>query len=111
MTTLNHYNPRAPQQLIRHGDFTEALTREFAKVYALDGTPAMPNEIDDLPAMREDAKFRKVYEGVKELKSWEWTYGSSPEFSNVIEGHLSLGSVVSTGGVFRPKHIYSERVQ
>jgi lipoate-protein ligase A len=39
---------------------------------------------------------QKVWDGVKELKTWEWEYGSSPEFSNLIEGELSFGSLVST---------------
>jgi lipoate-protein ligase A len=39
---------------------------------------------------------KRVWDGVKELKTWEWEYGSSPEFSNLIEGELSFGSLVST---------------
>lgn len=37
---------------------------------------------------------QKVWDGVKEMKTWEWEYGSSPEFSNLIEGELSFGSLV-----------------
>jgi hypothetical protein len=39
-----------------------------------------------------EAKIRK---GVEELKSWDWTYGQTPEFENHFEGELSFGKVVS----------------
>lgn len=41
-----------------------------------------------------DITDHKVWDGVKEMKTWEWEYGSSPEFSNLIEGELSFGSLV-----------------
>lgn len=47
-----------------------------------------------------EVKEKKVWEGVDEMKTWEWEYGSSPEFSNLIEGELSFGSLVSS----RPLH-------
>lgn len=42
----------------------------------------------------KDVTDKKVWDGVKEMKTWEWEYGSSPEFSNRIEGELSFGSLV-----------------
>lgn len=42
----------------------------------------------------QDITDQKVWDGVKEMKTWEWEYGSSPEFSNLIEGELSFGSLV-----------------
>jgi lipoate-protein ligase A len=36
----------------------------------------------------------KILAGVNEMKTWEWEYGSSPEFSNSIQGELSFGSLV-----------------
>ena len=42
----------------------------------------------------EDVAEKKIWDGVKEMKTWEWEYGSSPEFSNQIEGELSFGSLV-----------------
>ena len=41
-----------------------------------------------------DVKEKKIWDGVDEMKNWEWEYGSSPEFSNQIEGELSFGSLV-----------------
>ena len=40
---------------------------------------------------------RKVWDGVNELKGWEWTYGQTPEFINLIEGELGLGKLVCLG--------------
>lgn len=37
----------------------------------------------------------KIWKGVEELKSWEWTFGQTPEFENRFEGELSFGRVVS----------------
>lgn len=42
----------------------------------------------------QDITDQKVWDGVKEMKTWEWEYGSSPEFSNLIEGELSFGPLV-----------------
>lgn len=39
--------------------------------------------------------IEKIWKGVEELKSWEWTYGQTPEFENHFEGDLSFGKVVS----------------
>lgn len=45
--------------------------------------------------VREDEVHEpKIWYGVEEMKTWEWEYGSSPEFSNLIEGELSFGSLV-----------------
>jgi lipoate-protein ligase A len=45
-------------------------------------------------ANEDDVTEKKIWDGVKEMKTWEWEYGSSPEFSNQIEGELSFGSLV-----------------
>jgi lipoate-protein ligase A len=42
----------------------------------------------------QDVVEQKIWDGVKEMKTWEWEYGSSPEFSNIIQGELSFGSLV-----------------
>jgi lipoate-protein ligase A len=48
----------------------------------------------------EEVTETKIWDGVKEMKTWEWEYGSSPEFSNRIEGELSFGSLVRSPSLF-----------
>lgn len=90
MTTLNHYlTPGKPE--ITHDSFVHAVTQEFDKVYSLPGDGNLR-----LTKVTEDSVGeKKVWDGVQELKTWEWEYGSSPEFSNLIEGQLSFGAIVS----------------
>jgi lipoate-protein ligase A len=90
VTTLNAYRPSAQPHPIKHDDFTDAVIHEFGRVYAGKNKPMQTVEIDE-GRVRED----KVWDGVKELKSWEWTFGQTPEFSNDFEGDLSFGKVVS----------------
>lgn len=42
-----------------------------------------------------EVREEKVWNGVEELRSWDWTFGQSPEFSNSFEGDLSIGNIVS----------------
>jgi lipoate-protein ligase A len=89
VTTLNTYlSPNKPQ--IDHESFTKAVTSEFKRVYENPNTPPM-----EVTYVKEkDVTEKKIWDGVKEMKTWEWEYGSSPEFSNHIEGELSFGSLV-----------------
>jgi lipoate-protein ligase A len=89
VTTLNTYlSPNKPR--IDHDSFTEAVTSEFKRVYEIPNTPPM-----EVTYVKEkDVTEKKIWDGVKEMKTWEWEYGSSPEFSNQIEGELSFGSLV-----------------
>jgi len=90
VTTLNHYLPH-DRPTIDHDSFVEAVTSEFRRVYDLPEQGSMPvNHVREA-----DVEEKKVWDGVEELKTWEWEYGSSPEFSNLIEGELSFGSLVS----------------
>jgi lipoate-protein ligase A len=90
VTTLNAYRPSAQPHPIKHDDFTDAVIHEFGRVYAGKDKPMQTIETDE-GRVREF----KVWNGVKELKSWEWTFGQTPEFSNDFEGDLSFGKVVS----------------
>ena len=93
VSTLNTYlPPHLPT--ITHDTFIKAIIDEFIPVYAKSpASHVSPISIDEssLSGPQKD----KVLAGVKELKSWEWTYGQTPEFSNEIEGDLSFGSIVS----------------
>jgi lipoate-protein ligase A len=90
VTTLNKYRPSTVPSPIKHTDFVEAVLHEFERVYDGKGKQIETIEITE-GGVRED----KVWDGVKELKSWEWTFGQTPEFTNELEGDLSFGKIVS----------------
>ena len=82
-------------------DFVSAVRNEFERVYSKDG-----QSIKVIYVKEEDVTEPKIWKGVEELKvnaalisayfqSWDWKYGQSPEFTNVVEGDLSFGRVVS----------------
>ena len=74
VTTLGLYADSSQPQ-ITHEAFVEAVSAEFGKVYQRGNTPLEQHSFN------EDDAEEKVWKGVTELKSWEWTYGSTPEFS------------------------------
>lgn len=89
VSTLNlHRSPDSSP--IKHVDFVHAVTREFGTIYAASGKPLETREVSE-----SAVKDVKVWKGVEELKSWEWTYGQSPEFTNNFEGDISIGKLVS----------------
>jgi len=65
------------------------VTKEFGAVYA---SPGKELETQDVSESR--VKEEKIWKGAEELKSWDWTYGQSPEFSNSFDGDLSIGNIV-----------------
>ncbi|WWC85362.1 uncharacterized protein L201_000225 [Kwoniella dendrophila CBS 6074] len=89
VTTLNHYLPSTTQKAIHHDDFVHAVTSEFSKIYANQSDKKMETREVNSDWIKEP----KVWKGVEELKSWEWQYGQTPEFTNSLEGELSFGSI------------------
>ncbi|WWD15807.1 hypothetical protein CI109_100231 [Kwoniella shandongensis] len=88
VTTLNHYLPPGSQPL-HHEHFVSAITKEFAKVYSDNGL----RQMETREVSSDLVKVENVWKGVEELKSWEWQYGQTPEFSNEIQGEFSFGSI------------------
>ncbi|KAK8869918.1 hypothetical protein IAR55_000486 [Kwoniella newhampshirensis] len=88
VTTLNHYLPLGSQPL-HHEHFVSAVTKEFEKVYSTETSKKMETR----EVSPDVVKVVKVWKGVEELKSWEWQYGQTPEFSNELEGAFSFGSI------------------
>jgi lipoate-protein ligase A len=112
VTNLNlHLNSGAPK--INHDRFVSALTAEFEKVYAGSSSSGSSSgsgsSQSDGKRMKmkthhiseesikstSAAGYQKISEGIEEMKSWEWEYGASPEFSNSLEGEMSFGNIVS----------------
>ncbi|ORY32223.1 hypothetical protein BCR39DRAFT_557623 [Naematelia encephala] len=89
VTTLNTYLPSSRQgRPIKHDEFVSAVSHEFASVYAGPGKQVITYEVSE-NLVREV----KVWDGVRELKSWEWQYGQTPEFTNRLETVLPFGEI------------------
>ncbi|RSH86607.1 Biotin/lipoate A/B protein ligase [Apiotrichum porosum] len=72
---------------ISHDAFVTALREEFAATYP--GT--MPVTVVE----EKDVDLPKVWDDVADIKSWEWQYGQTPEFTNLITADLSFGRVTA----------------
>lgn len=64
------------------------------EVRALREDGGAPAVTGSNPRQTSDKELDRVWKGVKELKSWEWTYGQTPEFTNTLSGHLGFGEIV-----------------
>jgi lipoate-protein ligase A len=99
VTTLNTYlpAPRASSPLA-HSDFAEAVISEFGSIYGAGsrGTIDVTTVEEAETKTGKTAGYEKIWKGVDELKSWDWTYGQTPEFENRIEGELSFGKIVGS---------------
>ncbi|BGP29252.1 hypothetical protein JCM10296v2_000990 [Rhodotorula toruloides] len=71
---------------VSHEKFVEVVAREFADKYGLSGEM---KRVDESEA-RENEYVRDV---VAELKSWDWQYGQTPEFTHEITGSFDFGSL------------------
>ncbi|BGP13163.1 hypothetical protein JCM10213v2_001082 [Rhodosporidiobolus nylandii] len=71
---------------ISHERFVEVVAKEFASKY---NVREEITRIDDSEAERNSY----VREVVDELKSWDWQYGQTPEFTHSISGSFPWGSL------------------
>lgn len=80
---------------IDHLSFCEATRTEFLKRYSFD---QWRQNLEGEPVVVDEAMIEKM-EGVKkirdDMKTWEWMFGQTPEFSYRLEKDFSWGSVVS----------------
>ncbi|KAF9950453.1 Biotin/lipoate A/B protein ligase [Mortierella alpina] len=81
---------------IDHQSFCEATRTEFLKRYAFD---QWRQNMEGEPVLVDEAMIEQM-EGVKkirdDMKSWEWMFGQTPEFSYRLENAFSWGSVDMT---------------
>ncbi|GAA5994821.1 hypothetical protein JCM5350_000901, partial [Sporobolomyces pararoseus] len=86
---------------IDHESFVEQVSKEFSKRYGVSG---------DIKRVGEDEIEGNDYvrQTMEELKSWEWQYGNSPEFTHELTGNdmtISLRSrhgLITTASVANP---------
>ncbi|KAJ7129146.1 Lipoyltransferase and lipoate-protein ligase [Mycena epipterygia] len=81
---------------IEHVAFARAVASEFRKEYDLDETTDPTQSIDETSG---DLPY--IDRGVTELKSWDWLYGQTPEFTYTLTKSFSWGPVTAE---LRAKH-------
>jgi lipoate-protein ligase A len=91
VTTLNTYAPEP----ITHETFVQAVCEEFESVYTKPGEGKMEIKVVEEGLAIEE----KIWKGVEEMKTWDWTFGQTPEFSNVVEREFDFGRVVSHSAI------------
>ncbi|KAF8180170.1 hypothetical protein BJ912DRAFT_907302 [Pholiota molesta] len=77
-----------------HDNFTAAVTAEFRKEY---GVGSEPRIITD----SEGAKIEYVRQGMRELDTWDWSFGQTPEFTHTLHKSFTWGDVTAE---IRSKH-------
>ncbi|ORX39768.1 hypothetical protein BD324DRAFT_614915 [Kockovaella imperatae] len=82
VTTLNSHLSSG-QHPITPEDFITAVTQEFSAVYTGSEESMVVQQVSE-----DQMNEPNVLRGVEELKSWDWTYGQTPEFTNLIESHI-----------------------
>ena len=79
---------------IDHLPFCQAVRTEFLKRYAFD---TWRQNLEGEPIVVDEALIDSI-EGVKtirdDMKTWEWMYGQTPEFTYQLENKFPWGSVV-----------------
>ncbi|KAG1464361.1 hypothetical protein G6F46_000804 [Rhizopus delemar] len=82
VTNLRNYS-----YTIDHQQFCESVLSEFINAYN-DG-----KTIEPIIFNKDSVLPDKVNETRRELKTWDWIYGQTPEFTNSAETHFEWGHV------------------
>ncbi|KAJ7755850.1 Lipoyltransferase and lipoate-protein ligase [Mycena metata] len=81
---------------IEHSVFARAVEREFRREYTID------EKVDPTQLIDQSTSTGSYIEnGITELKSWDWLYGQTPEFTYTISETFAWGSVTAK---VRAKH-------
>ncbi|KAL1935044.1 hypothetical protein VTP01DRAFT_4184 [Rhizomucor pusillus] len=90
VTNLRNYS-----YTIDHQQFCESVTTEFLFRYndGQDIKPILFSSIEDVPERAQNLS--------KELQTWDWLYGQTPEFTNKMEHEFDWGRV---RGLIRARH-------
>lgn len=88
MKNLTLWNPK-----INHDLFIQSVIKRFTELYNGDGKVIFV----DRPGSEEGEEIGGEYvkEVERELKSWEWQFGQTPEFTNLLSGIFDDELVVS----------------
>ncbi|KAI0068630.1 Lipoyltransferase and lipoate-protein ligase [Artomyces pyxidatus] len=83
------------QPKFTHDAFVEAVIDAFREEYGVDGP------IHDVFADAESMNIPYIRDGMDELRSWDWAFGQTPEFTYTIHGTFAWGDVTAE---IRSKH-------
>ncbi|KAI9064843.1 Lipoyltransferase and lipoate-protein ligase [Trametes sanguinea] len=86
---LQQYHPSTT-----HEKFVDAMVHAFRQEYAVneEANPIHEDDYEDIPYIRE---------GMEQLKTWDWAFGQTPEFTYKIQKSFPWGS---TSAELRSKH-------
>ncbi|CAG8450150.1 12739_t:CDS:2 [Ambispora leptoticha] len=94
VTNLKKYSPESGPFIIDHDTFCRVVHNEFLRYYSYAADEDIEKNLD--PIIVDDqyiSKVPKILEYRDELKSWEWTYGQTPEFTHNLEREFPWGHV------------------
>ncbi|CAI2175094.1 2027_t:CDS:2 [Funneliformis geosporum] len=107
-------NLRAYSSTVSHGLFCEAVKDVFIDYYCNNFTNISERFSTTIVDVEFISKIPKIIEYCKEIKTWEWIYGQTPEFTLELEKEFDWGYVralfkskngVITAVTFTPLHI------
>lgn len=81
-------NLREWDPLLDHQSFFSAVADQFIHVYGGEKEVKLVDESE----LKVNNYVKESYE---ELKSWQWQWGQTPEFTIKIDGRFTWGNVVS----------------
>ncbi|KAL7413024.1 hypothetical protein BDY24DRAFT_71388 [Mrakia frigida] len=76
---------------VNHESFVAAVVEEFTRVYGDGGKGSREVEEGKLWEEKEEVEREAA-----ELKSWDWAYGQTPEFSVELKEEFSFGKINAT---------------
>ncbi|KAG0149926.1 hypothetical protein CROQUDRAFT_683740 [Cronartium quercuum f. sp. fusiforme G11] len=98
-------NLRSVTPALTHSAFAEALAQAFLETYHNNSPDPSPHLV-----VRDQFEGQSVIEeGMKELQSWEWTFGQTPEFSHMLSAlgiriHVRHGKINAVDVPDSPSH-------
>jgi len=88
-------NLRQWNESVSHESFSEAVVDEFRKEYGIHDEPQVVDEFHDA------VDIEYIRHGMAELRSWDWQYGQTPEFTYTLTNTFTWGTVEAE---IRSKH-------
>ncbi|KAF9527963.1 hypothetical protein CPB83DRAFT_814445 [Crepidotus variabilis] len=88
-------NLRHHSQSISHNHFVEAVVSEFRKEYSID------NDIHYIGDTKELRSVEYIQDGIDDLKTWEYMFGQTPEFTHHTQRTFPWAEVTAK---IRSKH-------
>ncbi|CAG8706616.1 16680_t:CDS:2 [Funneliformis mosseae] len=86
-------NLRAYSSTVSHESFCEAVKDVFTNYYCNQFTNISERVNTTIVDVEFISKIPKVIEYCKEIKTWEWIYGQTPEFTLQLEKEFDWGYV------------------